>query len=107
VKVDEGAAQAPGADRGDRLVGPVGVLVDQGLDGLGWGLGMSVVVDSEKSLTIDRDGDFWWAGCFGTYWAVSPEADLVGVVFSQNEPGPYSDIPFAPAAAVSLALAGL
>jgi CubicO group peptidase (beta-lactamase class C family) len=83
-----------------------GVLVDQGLDGLGWGLGMSVVVDSEKSLTIDHDGDYWWAGYYGTYWSVSPEADLVGVVFSQNEPGPYSDTPFAPAVAMSLALAG-
>jgi len=34
---------------------------------------MSVVVDSEKSITIDRDGDFWWAGY---YEAV----DLHGVV---------------------------
>jgi CubicO group peptidase (beta-lactamase class C family) len=84
-----------------------GVLADQGMEGLGWGLGMSVVVDSEKSITIDRDGDFWWAGYFGTYWAVSREADLVGVVLSQNEPGPYSGIPFAPGAAVSLAIAGL
>ena len=84
-----------------------GVLESQGLDGLGWGLGMSVVVDSERSLTLDRDGDFWWAGYFGTYWAVSPEADLVGVVFSQHEPGPHTDLPFAPGAAMSLALAGL
>jgi CubicO group peptidase (beta-lactamase class C family) len=84
-----------------------GVLVDQGLEGLGWGLGMSVVVDSEASIPIDRDGDFWWAGYYGTYWAVSPEADLVAVVFSQNEPGPYSDLPFVLGAAVSVALAGL
>ena len=84
-----------------------GVLIDQGLRGLGWGLGMSVVVDSQESITIDRDGDFWWAGYYGTYWAVSREADLVAVVFSQNEPGPYSDTPFVPGAAVSLALAGL
>ena len=84
-----------------------GVLVSEGLQGLGWGLGMSVVVDSKKSITIDRDGDFWWAGYFGTYWTVSPETDLVGIVFSQNEPGPYSDTPFEPGAGVSLALAGL
>jgi CubicO group peptidase (beta-lactamase class C family) len=84
-----------------------GVLVDQGLEGLGWGLGMSVVVDSEKSITIDRDGDFWWAGYYGTYWLDSPESDVVAVVFSQNEPGPYSDTSFAPGAAVSLAMAGL
>ena len=84
-----------------------GVLASQGLKGLGWGLGMSVVVDASKSITIDRDGDFWWAGYFGTYWSVSPTADLVGVVLSQNEPGPYSDTAFAPGAAVSLAMAGL
>ena len=84
-----------------------GVLTSEGLEGLGWGLGMSVVVDADASITIDRDGDYWWAGYFGTYWAVSPDADLVGVVFSQNEPGPHSDTPYAPGAAVSLALAGL
>jgi CubicO group peptidase (beta-lactamase class C family) len=84
-----------------------GVLVTEGLEGLGWGLGMSVVVDSARSITIDHDGDFWWAGYFGTYWSVSPEADLVGVVFSQNEPGPHSGIAFVPGVAVSLAIAGL
>ncbi len=84
-----------------------GVLVGQSLEGLGWGLGMSVVVDSEKSITIDRDGDFWWAGYYGAHWSVSTEADLVGVVFAQNEPGPHSDTPFASGAAISLALAGL
>jgi len=84
-----------------------GVLVSEGLEGLGWGLGLSVVVDADASITIDRDGDFWWAGYFGTYWAVSPDADLVGVVFSQHEPGPYSDLQFAPGAAVSLAMMGL
>ena len=84
-----------------------GVLANQGVEGLGWGLGMSVVVDAEKSITLDRNGDFWWAGYFGAYWAVSPEADLVSVVFSQNEPGPYSDMPFAPGAAASLASAGI
>ena len=66
-----------------------------------------LVVDSERTITIDRDGDYWWAGYYGTYWAVSPESDLVGVVFSQNEPGPYGDTPFVPGTAVSLALAGL
>lgn len=84
-----------------------GVLASQGLKGLGWGLGLSVVVDADASITIDRDGDFWWAGYYGTHWAVSPEADLVGIVLSQNEPGPYSDVSFVPAVAVSLALAGL
>jgi CubicO group peptidase (beta-lactamase class C family) len=84
-----------------------GVLTSEGLEGLGWGLGLSVVVDADASITIDRDGDFWWAGYFGTYWSVSPEADLVSVVFSQHEPGLHSDLQFAPGAAASLAQAGL
>ena len=84
-----------------------GVLASQGLDGLGWGLGFAVVVDAEKSLSIDRDGDYWWAGYYGTYWEVSPDADLVGVVFSQNEPAPGGGTNFDAGTAVSLAMAGL
>ena len=84
-----------------------GVLVGMGVEGLGWSLGMSVVVDSARSPTIDRDGDFWWAGYFGGYWWVSPEADLVGVVLAHNEPGPHSDLAIAPIAVMGLALAGL
>ena len=84
-----------------------GVLASEGIDGLGWGLGMAVVVDAEKTLTLDRDGDFWWAGYFGTFWSVSPDADLVGVVYSQNEPGPYSDLPLAVHTAMGVLLAGL
>ena len=72
-----------------------GVLAEEGIDGLGWGLGLAVVVDSDATPMIDETGDFWWSGYYGTTFFVSPETDLVGVVLTQNEPGPYSDWPIA------------
>ena len=72
-----------------------GVLTDMGIEGLGWGLGLAVVVDSDSTLNIDRDGDFWWSGYYGTTFFVSPETGLAGVILSQNQPGPFSGWPVA------------
>ena len=92
---------------------PSGVLEAGGpdgsmsIEGLGWGLGVSVVVDSDATPFTDRDGDFWWAGYFGTTFFVSPESGLVGVVISQNEPGPNSGLPIGIYVAQGLAFFGL
>ena len=84
-----------------------GVLADEGIDGLGWGLGMAVVVDSDATSTFDRTGDFWWSGTYGTTFFVSPSTGLVGIVMSQNQTGPYSPIPYAVYLAQGLAFLGL
>ncbi len=84
-----------------------GVLADEGIEGQGWGLGLSVVVDADATPTIDRDGDFWWAGYYGTNFFVSPETGLVGVVMSQNQPGPFSGLPYAVYLAPAFAFWGL
>ena len=84
-----------------------GVLAEEGLDGLGWGLGMAVTVDAEASLITDRQGDFWWSGFYGTTFFVSPETGLVGVVLSQNQPGPYSEMGAAPYIVQSLIYRGV
>ncbi|MEP4146167.1 MAG: serine hydrolase domain-containing protein [Halioglobus sp.] len=84
-----------------------GVLAEEGIDGIGWGLGFAVVADADASLTPDRTGDFWWAGYFGTHFFVSPESGLVGVLLSQNEPNEYSEHPIALYVAQALAFAGL
>jgi CubicO group peptidase (beta-lactamase class C family) len=93
---------------------PSGVLASTGdfggsytLEGLGWGLGVAVTVDADGTPYPDRDGDFWWAGYFGTHFFVSPSTGLVGVLVSQNEPGPHSDPPIAVYVARSLAFYGL
>ena len=90
-----------------RLHVPGGVLADEDIDGLGWGLGMAVVADADASLIPDRTGDFWWSGYYGTSFFVSPETGLVGVILSQNEPGEFSGLPIEIYLIQGLALAGL
>jgi CubicO group peptidase (beta-lactamase class C family) len=99
--------QAATVEQMRQLHVPSGVLVEDGIEGVGWGLGMAVTADADASLIPDRDGDFWWAGYFGTSFFISPETGLVGIVLSQNEPGPYSDRPITLYIAQALASAGL
>jgi CubicO group peptidase (beta-lactamase class C family) len=99
--------QAATVEQMRQLHVPSGVLVEDGIEGVGWGLGMAVTADAEASLIPDRDGDFWWAGYFGTSFFISPKTGLVGIVLSQNEPGPYSDRPITLYIAQALAFAGL
>jgi CubicO group peptidase (beta-lactamase class C family) len=56
---------------------------------------------------IDRTGDFWWSGYYGTTFFVSPESGLVGLVLTQNQPGPFSDLPYTVFLAQAFAFLGL
>ena len=56
---------------------------------------------------FDRTGDYWWSGYYGTTFFVSPTTGLVGVVLSQNQPGPYSPTPYVVYLAQALAFLGL
>tara|TARA_R110000823_G_scaffold47903_5_gene121797 strand:+ start:6058 stop:7323 length:1266 start_codon:yes stop_codon:yes gene_type:complete len=94
-------------DNMQRLHVPDGVLAGQGIEGVGWGLGMAVVADAEASRTPDRNGDFWWSGFYGTQFFVSPETGLVGVIMTQNKPGEFSGINHQPYIVQGLAFAGL
>ena len=71
-----------------------GVLVEEGIDGLGWGYGLAVVVDADASQMIDEDGDFFWSGYYATTFFVSPKKGVVGVVLAQNQPSEHSPIPY-------------
>lgn len=86
---------------------PSGVLKEWDVDGVGWGMGVAVVVDADATPMIDRDGDFWWSGFYGTHFFVSPSTGLSGVVLTQNQPGPESPRPFLLHVAQALAFYGL
>ena len=69
-----------------------GVLSTQ-VDGMGFGFGVGVVMDSEKTILMDRTEDFFWSGFYGTNFFVSPQSGLVAVIMSQNQPPPASAWP--------------
>lgn len=84
-----------------------GVLEEEDIEGLGWGLGIAVVVDADATPLFDRTGDFWWSGYYGTTFFVSPESGLVGVVLTQNQPSEFSRRPYAVFLAQGFAFLGL
>lgn len=91
----------------DGVLGGGGPGGAPGIEGMGWGLGMAVVADSDATMTPDRDGDFWWSGYYGTTFFVSPETGLIGVIMTQNEPGEYSGVNYQAYVVQALAFAGL
>ena len=54
--------------------------------GYGFGLGFAVMVDAEASPEPDHDGVFRWAGAANTFFWIDPEAELVGMVWTQFMP---------------------
>ncbi len=75
---------------------PSGVLAVMDIEGLGFGLGVSVVADEETAPMPARNGDFWWSGAYGTHFWVSPETGIVLVVLQQNKLTEYGGAPIAP-----------
>jgi CubicO group peptidase (beta-lactamase class C family) len=83
----------------DRMTTPHlknGVLQNFGIEGLGYGLGVSVVVDEDETIMPSHNGDYWWSGAHGTHFWISPETGVVIVVLQQNASGPHSGAPIAP-----------
>jgi CubicO group peptidase (beta-lactamase class C family) len=84
-----------------------GVLADMGIEGLGWGFGIAVVIDSDLTPQPDFDGDFWWSGYYGTSFFASPESGLAGVVLTQRQPITWGTFPYGVFIAQAIAIAGL
>lgn len=66
-----------------------GVFARRDVKGLGWGLGIGVVVDEDSTLP-SKLGDIFWGGYYGTTFFISSSTGLVGVILSQNEMSQYS-----------------
>lgn len=83
---------------------PSDVLSVVGIEGLGFGFGVSVVADASKAIMPSRDGDYWWNGAYGTTFWVSPSTGIVIVVLQQNKMSENGGSPVAPFMVLGLAL---
>jgi len=83
----------------DRMTTPhlkSGVLQDFGIEGLGYGYSVSVVVDEDETAMPSHNGDYWWSGAHGTHFWISPKTGVVIVVLQQNARSAHSGLPIAP-----------
>ena len=55
-------------------------------DGIGFGLGFSVVLDPAKANVVDSAGDFGWGGLASTYFWVDPAEELIVIFMTQLIP---------------------
>lgn len=53
-------------------------------EGIGFGLGFSVVTDYEKTELLDNNGTFGWSGMAGTIFSVDPEEELILIMMIQR-----------------------
>jgi CubicO group peptidase (beta-lactamase class C family) len=53
------------------------------LPGYGWGLGMRVMMDTGRALSLTNNGEFGWAGAASTYFWVDPSEQMIGIFMSQ------------------------
>ena len=54
--------------------------------GYGFGLGFAVMMDEDSSPEPDHNGVYRWAGAANTFFWIDPEAELVGMVWTQFVP---------------------
>ena len=88
-----------------------GVLAEFNIEGLGWGYGLAIVLDADKTPMPDKSGDFFWSGVNGTHFWISPRDETVFVYMTQYRATPIdgspprgAEIPFVVQAVVNKSL---
>ena len=54
--------------------------------GLGYGLGVGVIIDAVSSPYAGFIGDYSWGGLWDTHWVASPRTGIVAVLLTQVDP---------------------
>ena len=62
------------------------LFAETAFDGVGFGLGVSVVIDPVKAKVLSSLGDFGWGGAASTAFWVDPAEDVIGLFFTQLLP---------------------
>ena len=55
-------------------------------DGVGFGLGVSVVTDAARGKVLTSAGEYGWGGAFSTFFFVAPAEELTVLLFTQLLP---------------------
>jgi CubicO group peptidase (beta-lactamase class C family) len=53
------------------------------LPGYGWGLGVRVMLDPGRAISLTTVGEFGWSGAASTYFWVDPAEEMTGVIMTQ------------------------
>lgn len=59
------------------------------MPGAGFGLGVAVMLDPARAITLGTVGEHSWGGAAGTYYWIDPAEALIGVFMVQFQPGGY------------------
>lgn len=57
--------------------------------GEGYGLAMSVTVDSGDALLMGSEGDYGWGGAASTYFRIDPQENMILIMMSQFVPSAF------------------
>jgi len=57
-------------------------VVNQLATGIGYGLGLNVIIDNARLGTMGSAGDYGWGGNAETYFWVSPQEQLVAILLT-------------------------
>jgi CubicO group peptidase (beta-lactamase class C family) len=57
-----------------------------GSRGLGYGLGVGVLIDAASFPQAGFIGDYSWGGLWDTHWIASPRTGIVAVLLTQVDP---------------------
>jgi CubicO group peptidase (beta-lactamase class C family) len=62
------------------------IALGYGRGGIGFGLGVGIVLDSGRAQEISSPGTYSWGGAAGTRFWVDPRESLVGIFMVQSVP---------------------
>ena len=62
------------------------VFSETSYDGIGFGLGFSVMLDPSKAQVIGTPGEYAWGGMASTMFWIDPREELIGMLLTQLMP---------------------
>ena len=73
-------------ENGDMATMGQATFSESPMDGIGFGLGVAVVINPAKSQLLRSAGEFYWGGMASTAFWIDPQEEVVAVFFTQLVP---------------------